>query len=126
MIAASFVDDVGLALTRLSTLFVTSWGLFILVRALFRHRNHSTRVIIPVPIMLFTVFWMSILWTFAFVLLVTEAAGVSSGLWRVLYGMSFVWTIAGLVWIIVIAKQSVEAAREIVRIAEEEVRKLAR
>lgn len=124
--ATSFVDDVGLALTRLSTLAVCSWGLFILTRALFRHKNGSSRVIIPLPVMFFTIFWMTMLWSFAFVLLVTEAQGVSSGMWRVLYGMSFVWTIAGLIWILVLAKQSVEAAREIVRLAEEEVRKLAR
>lgn len=101
-------DDWSLAGTRLVGFVVCCYTLTVLYGILKNHFKGRDTVI-PTPVVVFTTFWVSVLAIIQAELLVADSEPINSGWLRALYGMSFIWSICGLAWIIRIGTRHTEA-----------------
>lgn len=111
-------EPTSLALTRLTSTVVSVMAL-VLVIAIIRRQPARPKRIVPCPVLWFTAFWLTVLTFITSGLLIMGNDAVAAGAERVIYGMSFIWSIAGLSWILYYGQDSIWKSRRILEIQEQ-------
>lgn len=114
MLASAEWESVGLAATRLISTIVST-GALVVLATIWKRQPPPAERIVPRAILIFTMGWLAVLTTITSTLVITEREAVADGAERVIYGMSFVWSIFGLAWIVWYGQVAIWKAREINR-----------
>lgn len=118
MIAGETFDFWSLAVTRLLAVIVVVYSVSTLLTVWRKQPKGNTPPIIPRAVVTFAVGWLCSLGFITGGLVMSGAQAIESGPLRAIYGMSFIWSICGLAWIVSIGRQAYEleaASREVER-----------
>lgn len=92
----------GLALTRITAVIVS----VVVVVVMIRNLRHSELGTVPKPILVFTTAWAAVLGVCA-VGAVNRCGPIDSSWYAAIYVSAFIWTIVGLLWIIMTIEKTV-------------------
>lgn len=110
----------SLSATRLSGVVIAVWSLSVVMKIFVTQPKDRVERVVPRPVLLFTMFWLSTLMGINSYNVMSGNAPVATGWLRALLGMSFVWSIAGLAWIVQCGRRAANlelAQREVERLA---------
>lgn len=119
MILGIEFEPTSLAITRLISTFVSVFAVIMIV-AIWRHQPPDPgRRIVPRAVLTFTGGWSVVLTFITSTLLIQGSQAISDGWFRTIYGMAFVWTIAGLLWIVYLGQKAIWKARMFQKMRED-------